>query len=254
MRAMNLFILFLSIALPAFAAPAQGDAPKPRVLIIGDSVYAQNAREVPKELNEHATVTIATWGGADICNTQTALTHLDRLLGYVDRNGERLAPEDRPTWDVIHFNLGLGDLVYRAPGMKAFRILPIHAGGVRATSPEDYEKNLTELIKRLREETGAKLIWASTTPIRASTSNVFKLGSEIEYNRIAADVMAKHDVPINDMYRYVFELIDMDKPASHGADPFHFDRKPIHAPIVASIREALGLPAPGEEPKQVAGQ
>jgi acyl-CoA thioesterase-1 len=235
-------------------AHAQEQAPRPRVLIIGDSVYQQQAREVPKELKDHADVTLANWGDADICNTQTALKHLDQLLGYVDRNGENLAPEDRPTWDVIHLNLGLGDLVYRAPGMKAFRIMPIHAGGVRTTSAEDYEKNLIELIKRLREATGAKLIWASTTPIRASTSNVFELGSEIEYNRIAASVMAKHDVPVNDMYRYVLELIDMDKPASHGADPFHFDRKPIHGPIVASIREALGLPAPRDEAEQVAGR
>ncbi|MFN3166090.1 MAG: SGNH/GDSL hydrolase family protein [Phycisphaeraceae bacterium] len=254
MHAVTRAILLMLVALPAFAASAQDNAPPPRVLIIGDSVYAQNAREVPKELKDHASVTFANWGDVEICNTQTALEHLDQLLGYVDRNGEMLAPDERPVWDVIHFNLGLGDLVYRAPGMKAFRILPIHAGGVRTTSPEDYAKNLTELIKRLREATGAKLIWASTTPIRASTSNVFEVGSEVDYNRIAAGVMAKHGVPINDMHGHVVGLIDMDKPASHGADPFHFDRKPIHGPIVASIREALGLPAPGEEAKQVAGQ
>ena len=27
--------------------------------------------------------------------------------------------------------------------------------------------------------------------------------------------------------------------ASHGADPFHFDRKPIHSPIVEVIQKEL---------------
>lgn len=252
MRTPMRYIALLLIALLPLAAHAQDCAPLPRVLIIGDSVY-QQARAVSTDLKDQAGVTFANWGTVNICNTQTALDHLDQLLGYTDRNGEKLAPQDRPKWDVIHFNLGLGDLVYRAPGMEAFRILPIHAGGVRTTSPEDYEKNLAALVGKL-QATGAKLVWASTTPIRASTSNVFKLGSEIQYNKIAQKVMAKHGVPVNDMYSFVVELIDMDKPASHGADPFFFDRKPIHGPIVASIRKALGLPAPEPEADQVAGQ
>jgi len=51
--------------------------------------------------------------------------------------------------------------------------------------------------------------------------------------------MKANDVQINDMYSHVRDLIDMEKPAGHGADPFHFDRKPIHQPLVQIIRESL---------------
>ena len=33
----------------------------------------------------------------------------------------------------------------------------------------------------------------------------------------------------------------MDKPAGHGADPFHFDKKPIHMPVVRVIEKAFGI-------------
>ena len=51
--------------------------------------------------------------------------------------------------------------------------------------------------------------------------------------------MKARGVPINDMYRHVLGLIDMDRPASHGADPFHFDKKPLYPPIVRSILSEL---------------
>ena len=38
-------------------------------------------------------------------------------------------------------------------------------------------------------QTEAKLVWASTTPIRHSSTALFVPGSELEYNRLAAEVM-----------------------------------------------------------------
>ena len=70
---------------------------------------------------------------------------------------------------------------------------------------------------------------------------MFKKGTEIQYNQIAERVMKKHGVPINDMYSYVRSFMDMDKPAGHGADPFFFDKKPIHEPIQKYIMQELGL-------------
>ena len=139
------------------------------------------------------------------------------------------------SWDLIYFNCGLGDLIYRAPNMKSFRVMPPEAGGVRTTAPKQYEANLIELIERL-QSTRAKLVWSSTTPIRHSASRVFQMGSEVEYNEIAARVMKQHQIPTLDMYAHVKELIDMDRPASHGADPFFFDRKPLHPYIVERIQ------------------
>ena len=202
----------------------------PRVLILGDSIYSQPVQLVQKELKGHVEVVVPKTEPGVVRNTTYTLAHLDALLG----EGE---------WDLIHFNCGLGDLVYRAPNMKAFRVLPQPVGGVRATNPVDYEKNLNELVMRLKA-TGAKLVWASTTPIRHSTTEVFELESEIEYNAIAARIMASHGIPINDMYTYVRDLIDMNKPAGHGADPFTTDKKPIHEPIVQGILRGLEMPDP----------
>jgi hypothetical protein len=57
--------------------------------------------------------------------------------------------------------------------------------------------------------------------------------------------MAAQKVPTNDMYSFVRDLIDRKRPASHGADPFFFDRKPLHPPIVQVILHEL-LSAPAE--------
>lgn len=207
-------------------AAAAGDA-LPRVLIIGDSVYRQPAARVAEELRGRAEVVVAKFEPHEVCNTATALRHLDRLLGDGD-------------WDLIHFNFGLGDLVHRAPGMEAFRVLPKHAGGVRTTGLKQYAENLDELVRRLKA-TGARLVWANTTPIRHSSTGVFEKGTEVGANAAAARVMEEHGVPVNDMYGYVLGRIDMDKPAGHGADPFHFDRQPIYPPVLAAIRRELDL-------------
>ena len=220
---------FIPLLIALVATPAFGDEGLPRVLILGDRVYQQPTGEVAKVLKGKAEVVYATVQPGEVRSTTNALVSFDRLLG-------------EQQWDLIHFNFGLGDLIYRAPGMKSFRVFPKTAGGVRATSPPQYEKNLQELVKRLKA-TGAKLIWANTTPIRHSSTNVFEMGSEIEYNRIAQRVMARENITINDMYTFVKNVIDMKRPAGHGADPFFFDRKPLHAPIVAAIRKELTLPA-----------
>ena len=208
----------------------------------GVTVYSQHARGLPQDVKGKAAVVFATWPKGVVPNSPHALKRLGQLLGHVDVNGKPVAKDKQPTWDLIHVNLGLGDLVYRVPGLEDFRVLPIDSGGVVATSPDQYRKNLDQLITQLKK-TGAKVVWASTARIRDSRSNVFKLGSEIEYNAIAAEVMAKHRVPTNDMYIYVKHLVSMDKPASHGVAPFSFDKKPIHMPIVRVIEQHFGLEA-----------
>ncbi|OYV05541.1 MAG: hypothetical protein CFE26_11065 [Verrucomicrobiales bacterium VVV1] len=212
----------------SLVAQAQTAGPLPRVLILGDVIYQEPVASLAKEFKGRAEVVRGDLKSGEGLSTTTALAGLDTLLG----TGK---------WDLIHFNFGLGDLIHRAPGMKSFRVMPIDSGGVRTTDPKLYESNLRELVKRLKA-TGAKLVWASTTPIRASATNVFRLGSEIEYNEIAAKVMTEAQIPINDMYSHARSLMNMDKPGSHGVDPFYFDGKPIHEPIAKIIQSHLALP------------
>jgi acyl-CoA thioesterase-1 len=82
------------------------------------------------------------------------------------------------------------------------------SGGLTApvlqVPPEEYEKNLRELVKRL-QATGAKLIWATTTPVPDST-NLRPLRMEanvVKYNEIAARVMAENKIPIDDLFQTV---------------------------------------------------
>ncbi len=214
----------------------------PRVLIIGDSTYSNHTRELSKVLKGKIEVAYARWNPGEIADTATTIRLLDRHLGRIDCNGKPVAESKWPKWDLIHFNCGLGDLIHRAPGLKTLRVMPIHVGGIRNTPEQQYSANLETLVKTLRARApDARLVWASTTPIRASANRVFEKGSEIRYNRIAAKVMEKHNVSTNDMHTFVKNLINMDKPASHGADPFHFDRKPIHMPIVRVIEQTFRL-------------
>ncbi|MFT5407542.1 MAG: lysophospholipase L1-like esterase [Verrucomicrobiales bacterium] len=193
---------------------------KPRVLILGDSVTRQFAQTAAKELTKHAEIVIPKTDPGD---TGTGLGRLDDLLG----TGK---------WDLIHFNFGFADLRYRDPATKSIRAMSKHAGGIRASTPQQYEKNLREIVARLKA-TGAKLVWASSTPIGASKyDNLYDPGSEIDYNAIAAKIMAEHKVPINDLNAWV--LANVKK----RTDPFSFRNVPIHQPVVASIVKELGLP------------
>lgn len=223
----KLILISLFVVMPGVCRAQEPVEKLPRVLILGDSTYQQPAAEVTKLLVGKAEIVFARIPAGETRNSSSAVKNLDQWLG-----------EEK--WDLIHFNFGLGDLVYRAPNMKSFRVLPKYAGGVRATSPEEYKENLGEIVERLKT-TEAKLIWASTTPIRHSQTKVFEMGSEIEYNSIANKVMKANEIPISDMYTYVFNLIDMTRPAGHGFDPFTFDKKPIHAPLLSAVIEALAI-------------
>jgi len=67
-------------------------------------------------------------------------------------------------------------------------------------SLEEYERNLRQLVKRL-EQTGARLIWCSTTPVPEGAVGRVP-GDELEYNAVAAKVMAEHDVAVDDLYAF----------------------------------------------------
>ena len=240
LRNLSVVLLFLACG-PGLAQ--ENKAALANVLIIGDSVYHQHARSTISELKEQAKVQFANWPKGVLPSSTNAIEHLDLLLGLRDAAGKEVPEDKRPNWDLIHFNVGLGDLIYCMPNLKSHRVQAYNAGGVIRTDAKQYEKNLETLVRLLRQKAPrAKLVWANTTPIRHSRENVFKLGTEVEYNRIAEQVMTAHDVPINDMYSYALSIMNMDKPAGHGVDPFHFDSKPIHPPIVNIIARELNIP------------
>ena len=139
------------------------DDPKlPRVLLIGDSVSRGYTQPTRQVLAGKANVHRAP---ANCGPTASGVKNLDVWLG----DGK---------WDVIHFNFGIHD---------------------RATPAADYVKRLEEIVGRL-EKTGAKLIWASTTPIPDNPAQKQTAQSIVEKNALAAEVMKKHGIPTDDLF------------------------------------------------------
>ena len=158
---------------PAFA-PVVDNPELPRVLLIGDSISIGYTVPVRQALAGKANVHRIPENGAD---TIKGLEKIDSWLGSSH-------------WDVIHFNWGLHDL----------KVTP---GGGRQVPVDAYEKNLAELVNRLKA-TGAQLIWATTTPVPEGKQNPPRDPSDLpRYNAAARRVMESRGVAIDDLYSAV---------------------------------------------------
>lgn len=142
------------------------DPQLPRVLLIGDSVSRGYTQAARNALKGKVNVHRAP---ANCGPTATGLKKLDVWLG--DGN-----------WDLIHFNFGIHD---------------------RRTKADDYEKRLEEIVKRLKQ-TGAKVVWASSTPIPADWKEGPEMKAKLEEkNAIAAKVMERNGVEIDDLFTFI---------------------------------------------------
>ena len=144
----------------------QDDPKLPRVLLIGDSISRGYTLDVRKVMAGKANVHRAP----ENCGpTANGMKKIDIWLG----DGQ---------WDVIHFNFGIHD---------------------RKTPAADYEQRLEALIARMKQ-TGAKLIFATTTPVPPDTKDGPAIVAQIaEKNEIATRVMQKHGVLINDLHAFL---------------------------------------------------
>ncbi|TWU38301.1 SGNH/GDSL hydrolase family protein [Novipirellula artificiosorum] len=150
------------------------------VLIIGDSISLGYTPHVVAMMQDEANV-VHNKGNAQ--HTGTGVAKMDAWLGDTD-------------WDIIHFNWGLWDLCYRHPESKVQGQRDKDRGTL-TTSLEQYEQNLDQLVRRLRK-THATLIWASTTVVPENEAGR-RVDDDLKYNAIAAKVMQKHGVKINDL-------------------------------------------------------
>jgi len=166
------------------------------VLLLGDSIsmgYTQFVRDA-RALRGLARVTRANRGLFDrrpdnCAGTTKGVEHLDRWLA-----------QDGGEWDVIHFNFGLHDLkrVKADTGQNSN-----DPADPRQAEPEVYERQLRAIVARLRE-TGAELVFATTTPVPEGGVKPHRDPADVErYNGIARRVMAENDIAINDLYAVV---------------------------------------------------
>lgn len=151
---------------PGPLAPVEDQPGLPRVLLIGDSISIGYTLPVRALLKGKANIhRIPTNGGP----TKTGAANIEEWLG----SGK---------WDVIHFNFGIHD---------------------RATPLADYEQRLETLITRMKA-TGARLIWATTTPVPTETGyGPAATQAIIERNEAAARLMTKHGIAVDDLFTFI---------------------------------------------------
>ncbi len=187
----------------------------PRVLIIGDSIsigYQVPLREALKgQANVHRP-------GTNCGPTTRGVENIEGWLG----DGK---------WDVIHFNFGLHDVRHFENGVGTDA-----DKGQRQVSEADYEQNLEQLVTRMKK-TGAKLIFAMTTPVPAQSAGRVP-GDEVRYNEIARRVMQKHGVQIDDLYSFILpRLKEAQLPMNVHFKPE--GSKLLADQVAASILQAL---------------
>jgi acyl-CoA thioesterase-1 len=202
---------------PAYA-PVEDVAGQPRVLLIGDSIsigYTLAVRELLKgKANVHRPAT-------NCGPTTRGVAEIDKWLG-----------DDK--WDVIHFNFGLHDLKYVDDAGK--NAAP-DKGHVQV-SADDYQKNLETLVARMKK-TGAKLIFATTTPVPEGSQARIK-GDEKKYNEIAMAVMKKNGVAIDDLHAFALpKLAEIQLPANVHFKPE--GSKELARQVAGEILKALEM-------------
>jgi acyl-CoA thioesterase-1 len=169
----------------ATLAPIVDDPSLPRVLLIGDSISIGYTLPTRKLLAGKANVHRIPENGGPTTN---GVAKLDKWLGP-------------GKWDVIHFNWGLHDLKLDT--------------GKHQVPLELYEKNLAALVKTMKA-TGARVIWASTTPVPEGKLSPKRSNDDvIVYNKAARRIMEEQGVAINDLYAFALpRLKEIQQPVN----------------------------------------
>ena len=182
----------------------QDDPKLPRVLLIGDSVSRGYTLPTRKALVGVANVHRAP---ANCGPTASGLKNLDVWLG----DGK---------WDLIHFNFGIHD---------------------RGTPLKDYSARLEQIAERL-QKTGAKVIWATTTPIPDVPAQKQTAASIVERNAAALAIMQRRQIPVDDLFAAITpQLAKLQNPndVHFTAEGYDF----LGGQVAAAIRQALPAPA-----------
>ena len=211
-------VLALPGSLRAAEAPTSQkahDGP-PRVLVIGDEISSSSSGYL-------SPLSSALSG-------QAIVQHIPGLAGSSqDAPGQIRAWLGEDPWDLVLFNFGLRD--FKDKDGKE----------LTAQDLKDYQANLKKIIRQLKRS-GAKLVWANTTPVPAKNRYKCKPEDVKRYNEAAFLVMESAKVPIADLNG----AIQAHLPQSQTSDVLFKDEgnKVLGATAASAIRKALDLPEP----------
>ena len=172
----------LLVTLPVLVFPelifAGTNQDLPNVLIIGDSISIGYKPFVKEMLKTKANVlrTMLENGNPENCSgTTKGVENIDRWIGDTK-------------WEVIHFNFGLHDVKHVDPVTGEGSNNPKHP----QQAPLKQNKQNLEIIVEKLKATGAKIIFATTTPYPDVVEGPLrKPGMPQKYNREAVKIMKK---------------------------------------------------------------
>ena len=157
------------------------------ILIIGDSISIGYTPFLKEILADKAYV----WHPEENCEgTTLGVLNVDEWIGSTK-------------WDIIHFNFGLHDLKH------------VNAEtGANSSKPEDplqvdvkqYSRNLKFIVEKLKA-TGAKLIFATTTPVPEKSSPLREPEQVLLFNKAALKIMKRDKIEVNDLYGYALPML-----------------------------------------------
>jgi hypothetical protein len=175
----------------------------PRVLLIGDSITRAYYKDVEEDLKGKAYVARLATSAAigDPALTMQIHTFLAQAK-----------------FDVVHFNVGMHGWAY---------------------SEDDYRKHLPDVLKTIRKGApGARLVWASTTPVRKDREPGPSNARIQARNEIAQTYFTAQHVPVDDLYTLMTAHPDLH------TDDVHFNKEgaALQARQVAAEIEKLLAP------------
>ena len=227
-----LITLLTSVLLFGLIRPGQCDDSKsnhqrPRVLILGDSISIGYTPFVQSVLSDEAKVIrpMKDPKNPENCaGTQNGVKAVERWL--------KIGGGD---WDVIHFNFGLHDMKRVDPQTGEPSNNALH---LRQSGPDAYARQLEQIVMNLKA-TGAKLIFATTTPVPSGKVQPYRnVEDPARYNSIAVNIMKKHGVMVDDLYGFTLpRLNEIQRPAN-----VHFTEagsELLAREVVRHIRAAL---------------
>jgi len=188
--------------------PGNSNKERPRVLLIGDSITRGYYSGVADKLKGKATVARLTT--SKCLGDPALLDEVKLVLGQAK-------------FDVVHFNNGL------------------HGWGY---TEDEYAQALPELVGAIRKGApGAKLIWATTTPVREpgkSDLAAAKTDRVKARNKLAGEWLAKEKIATDDLF-----TLTVSQPDWFSGDGVHFNPKGTAAlteQVAKVVSGALGAP------------
>jgi len=164
--------------------PHMNDHDLPRVLLIGDSITRGYYAAVEENLRGKAYVARITTSKA--IGDPALLAEIATFLNQAQ-------------FDAVHFNIGMHGWAY---------------------TEEEYRQGLPSLIATIRKGApGAKLIWASTTPIRKDRDGGASNDRILARNRIAEEYAAAEGIPVDDLHGLMSPRADLH------SDDVHFNKE-----------------------------